>query len=206
MVVTIIAILSAIAVPQLLPEVHKANVSGGAELVASALGRARGEAMLSKRCVRVWIDSTNARRLVTERLNTFDCDTTPGTFPGGFGGVGLDGVNRVWSPVSAVVVDGSIQLSLTAPSDTAACSTATGSVSGVPAGFPCAHVVFRPNGRVLTFDVDPDDDAVVNVAHTSLGPTQSKNILVNSNGLICVLQMGRAPLPGLGAGDFVCPP
>jgi Tfp pilus assembly protein FimT len=62
MVVAIIAIMAAVAVPNLLPEVHKAHVGGGAEVVAAAVARARSEAMVSKRCVRVWIDSTNTHR------------------------------------------------------------------------------------------------------------------------------------------------
>jgi prepilin-type N-terminal cleavage/methylation domain-containing protein len=205
LVVAIIAVASAMAVPNLLPEVHKAHVSGAAEVVAATLARARSEAMVSKRCVRVWIDSTTPRRLVTERLNTFDCDTKPGTFPAGFGGVGLDGVNQVWSPLSAVVLEATpMVLTMQAPADTASCSVATGSSSGVPTGFPCTHVIFRPNGRLFTQNVDPNDDAVITVRHPSLSTT--KSVLVNSNGLLCVMPLGVAPLPGVGTGDFVCPP
>lgn len=202
-VVAIIAVLSAIALPNLLPEVNKAHVNGSADVVAAVLARARGEAMLSKRCVRVWIDSTNTHRIVTERLNTFDCDVAPATFPAGFGGVGLDGVAQVWSPLASSVLDApSVVLSMLAsPSDTTACSTASGSVAGTPAGFSCAHIIFRPNGRIWTQDADADDDAVINVAHP--GVTLSKNILINSNGLICTYRLGEAPIGG--PGDFTCP-
>ncbi len=205
MVVAIIAIMAAVAVPNLLPEVHKAHVGGGAEVVAAAVARARSEAMVSKRCVRVWIDSTNTHRLVTERLNSFDCDTTPAVFPAGFGGVGLNGVAQVWAPLSAVILDAApLVLTMQAPADTAACSTATGSVSGVPAGFPCTHLIFRPNGRLFTQNLDENDDAVITVRHPSLVAT--KSILINSNGLMCINRLGEAPLPGTGPGDFVCPP
>ncbi len=135
-VVAIIAVIAAVAVPNLLPEVHKAHVAGGAEIVAAAVARARGEAMLSKRC-----------------------------------------------------------------------STTTGSVNGVPAGFACKQIVFRPNGRTWTLNAATlDDDAVINVAHPGLGASRSKNILINSNGLICVHKLGQALVPGAGPADFVCPP
>src|SRR5687767_3634267 len=64
---SIIMVLAAIAVPQLLPEVQKAHLDGAAEATAAFLARARNEAMLSKRCVRVWVDSTNPRRIVSEK-------------------------------------------------------------------------------------------------------------------------------------------
>ncbi|MDP2345256.1 MAG: prepilin-type N-terminal cleavage/methylation domain-containing protein [Deltaproteobacteria bacterium] len=215
-VVAIISVVAALAVPNLLPEVHKAHVGGGAEVVAAILGRARGEAMLSKRCVRVWIDSTNPNRIVTERLNSFDCDTTPAkAFPAAIGSVGLDGVNRAWSPLASATLDAtSLQMSMTtSPSDTTACSedtAAPGSVEDTPAGFPCAHLIFRPNGRIWHQDPDisaPDlipDDAVIQVRHPALA--QTKSVLINSNGLICIYKLGQAPIAGLGAGDFVCPP
>lgn len=204
-VVAIIAVLAAIAVPNLLPEVHKAHVNGAAEVVAATLGRARAEAMLSKRCVRVYVNSNDDGVLVAERLNTFDCDVTPAVFPTGWNGAGLDGTNRVWSPLSTTTVDSqTVQLALTPPSDTAACSTQSGSSTGVPAGFACSQLIFRPNGRLWTTDPDPDDDAVITVSHPGL--PQAKRVLINSNGLICAYRLGDALLPGVGVGDFVCPP
>lgn len=206
-VVAIIMILAALAVPQLLPQVHMAHLDGAAEATAAFLARARNEAMLSKRCVRVWVDTTDPRRMVSEKLNTFDCDTSPATFPPGFGSVGLDGVNRVWSPLGQVRIEaksGTLAL-VDAPADTSACSTQTGSTAGTPAGFPCAHVIFRPNGRTWTVNPDPNDDAVFAVAHAGLGPSQAKNVLVNSNGHICIAKRGEALPNGAGAGDFTCP-
>jgi prepilin-type N-terminal cleavage/methylation domain-containing protein len=205
-VIVIVSIVAALAVPQLLPEVHKAHVNGAAEVLASTLARARSEAMVGKRCVRVWIDSTNTRRIVVERLNTFDCDTSPATFPAGFNNVGLDGVNRTWSPVSSVSLDNkNLVVTLThPPSDTGACSTANGGVNNTPAGFACQTVIFRPNGRVWTLNPDQDDDALFTIAHPELADV--KRVLVNANGLICTYRLGQAALAGTGANDFVCPP
>ncbi len=204
-VVAIIAIVAAVAVPNLLPEVNKAHVNGGADIVAAAMARARGEAMLAKRCVRVWIDSANPRRLVAERLNTFDCDVAPATFSAGYGGVGLNGVSEVWEPMFTASIEAptGVLTMLAAPSDSTACSTQTGSVAATPPGFACAQVIFRPNGRIWTLDPDADDDAVINVRHP--GVPQSRSVLINSNGLICTLPLGQAPVVGSGPKDFVCP-
>lgn len=207
-VVAIIAVISALAVPQLLPEVQKAHLDGASEATASFLARARNEAMLSKRCVRVWVDGGGAsKRIVSEKLNTFDCDTTPATFPPGFNGRGLDGSTNVWAPLGDLRLDArGISVTLvTAPSDTAACATTTGSVAGTPAGFTCPQVIFRPNGRTWTTNDDPDDDAVFRVAHSGLPANETKNILVNANGLVCVYARSEALLPGATAGDFRCP-
>lgn len=206
MVVAIIAIAAALAVPNLLPEVQKAQVDGAAEIVAATAARARTEAMISKRCVRMWIDSTNARRIVVERLNTFDCDVAPATFPAGFASKGIDGTAAVWSPITAQFVDAAgVTLTLSdPPQDTGACTTENGGVSGTPAGFNCVDVIFRPNGRTWTQNVDQNDDAVITVSHSGL--TATKQVLINSNGLICIYRLGKPLLAGAGAGDFVCPP
>lgn len=205
-VVAILAVVAALAVPNLLPEVSKAHVNGAADIVAAAVARARTEAVFSKRCVRVWVDNTKEHRLVLERLNTFDCDDRPATFPVGFGGVGLDGTAAVWAPMAAVVLDTpAVRLQISdAPNDTSACSTQNGGVAGTPVGFSCTHLIFRPNGRVWTQNPDQNDDAVITVSHP--GVAQTKHVLVNSNGLICTYRLGAPLIAGAGPGDFSCPP
>ncbi|MBI1947979.1 MAG: type II secretion system protein [Deltaproteobacteria bacterium] len=217
LVVVILGVAAALAIPNLLPEVRKAKVDSGAEAVASFLARARTEAMLSKRCVRAWVDSTDARRMSAERLNSFDCDVAAATFPSGYAN-GLDSSGTVWVPLGAagtlLLESPRLTVSLfDAPASTSGCVAAIGSVSGTPAGHPCGEVVFRPNGRVWQQDgfiADPaaaptdDDDAVFEVVHGD-APTEFRRVLVNSNGYICTLDRG-APLVADPNGDFQCTP
>ncbi len=217
MVVAILGIAAALAVPNLLPEVRKAKVENATEAVAAFVARARTEAMLSKRCVRVWVDSTNPRRMVAERLNTFDCDQTPATFPGGYPN-GLDGSGNVWVGLGAAgaLLLESPALSVTlmdAPASTTACAAQLASVAGTPAGHPCTEVVFRPNGRVwhqTAFIADPGtaptetNDAVYEIVHAS-SPGDFRRVLVNGNGYICTLDRGAA-LVADPNGDWQCTP
>lgn len=219
-VVAILGIIAAIAVPSFLPELRKTQVDNGTESVAAFLSRARVEAMLSKRCVRVWIDSTNPRRMVAERLNTFDCDLTPATFPSGYS-TGLNGDSTVWTPMAGgelLLEAPLLKADMTtapakAPASSSACTTTRASLAGTPAGHPCDDIVFRPNGRVwqqtaftaLTGSPPANtNDGVIKIFHTST-PSTFRFVLVNSNGLICTYDRG-ASLIADPTGDFKCPP
>jgi prepilin-type N-terminal cleavage/methylation domain-containing protein len=220
-VVALLGIIAAIAVPNFLPELRKANVENSAESVAAFIGRARLEAMTSKRCVRVWIDSTNPRRMVAERLNTFDCDQTANVFPPGMSN-GLDGSGLFWVPLvggDLRLENPGITINMTTspakpPASTASCQTVKlASVSGTPAGHPCTEIVFRPNGRVWhqntfiavtgTNPTADANDAVLKIAHLQ-DAALFRLVLVNSNGLICALERGES-LTADPNGDFRCP-
>lgn len=208
-VVAIVGIVAALAVPSLLPEVQKATLEGGAENVASFLGRARAEAMKSKRCVRVWVPSSATSQVVAERLNNFDCDNAPTAAPF------IDGTSNVWLEFARLRLDSKkllVALTQVPPS----CNPAPGSVLGAPAGFTAQEIRFRPNGRVFSNDTIPmgvngptqlrNDDAVVTVTHAQLSAGATKKVLVNGNGLICVFPRGANPPPGPGGGsNLSCP-
>ena len=79
-VVAVLGVVSAIALPPMLPQVHRAQISGEAEAVAGFISRARVEALVRKRCVRVVITrAANPVELTAQVLNTFDCDHEPHT-------------------------------------------------------------------------------------------------------------------------------
>lgn len=213
-VVAIVGIIAALAVPALLPEVQKTTLEGGTENVASFIARARSEAMKSKRCVRVWVPSTATSQMVAERLNNFDCDIAPATLPLP-GPVGIDGSANVWLEFARLRLDsGKLTIALTpAPSS---CNPAPGSVAGTPAGFPGQEIRFRPNGRVFSNDTIAlglngppqlrNDDGVVTITHTQLTVGGTKKILVDGNGLICVFPRGTNPPAGSGGGlNLACP-
>lgn len=218
-VVALVGIVAALAIPNLLPEVQKATLEGGAENVASFLARARTEAMKSKRCVRVWIPTSALSQVVAERLNNFDCDITPAILPLP-GNLGIDGSTNVWLEFARLRLDSKkLTVAITQVPPSCNGAAAVGSVAGTPAGFPGQEIRFRPNGRIFSRDAIPmgpsaanpitqlrNDDAVVTVTHTQLALGATKKILVDGNGLICVFPRGANPPAGPGGGlNLSCP-
>ncbi len=205
--VAIIGIIAAIALPNMLPEVQKATLEGGAENVASFIARVRSEAMTAKRCVRVWVPSTALSEVVAERLNNFDCDNTPTALPGG-AGLGIDGTGAVWIEFARLRLDSKrLTVGITqAPNSSRAASLAPGSAVGTPAGFTGDEIRFRPNGRVFSNDaLFTNDDGIVTVTHGSLASGGAKKILVDGNGLICTMPRGATPPVDGAAPNFKCP-
>jgi len=212
-VVAILGVFFALAVPVLTPEVHKAQLDGASDVVASFVARARSQAMESKRCTRVFLNTTATPNIiVAERLNNFDCDTAPQTLPGG---LGIDGTNQVWIEFA--------RYTMPAPSVTISTFQQPGELTGAcigcvadgAVGYPAANreIRFRPNGRIWTnvtsmaataTCTDCDDDAVLQVDHIRLG--SFRRILINSNGLICRYQRDALMSPAAAPPqDYVCP-
>jgi prepilin-type N-terminal cleavage/methylation domain-containing protein len=188
--VALIGILAAIAGPRLLPEVHKAQLDAAGESVAAFVARARTEAMLSKRCVRVYIVAP--RTFVAERLNKFDCDDNPLTAPEIQSGAGT------WIKFATMTLDSAAVTPTWATIPTATNNAAGPGDSGAGAPSPAAlgnHFLrFRPSGRVygnnLTYT---DDDAELLFTHARLsavGNQNQKRLLVKGNGLTCLSKRG----------------
>ncbi|HEY4220087.1 MAG TPA: type II secretion system protein [Myxococcota bacterium] len=173
-VVAILAIAASLAVPRLLPEIHKARLDGDAEIVANFVSRARSEAMYQHRCTQVRRPS--ATQLVSEVLNSFDCDSNPAT-------IKIDTTTALFLPLDSITPSTKTTYTLTLPVD--------GNANGAP------NVIrFRPNGRVWGTDSNlANDFGLVTVTNTLL-QTEINNtagthaVLVQGNGLICVLPRG----------------
>ncbi|MCC7071848.1 MAG: prepilin-type N-terminal cleavage/methylation domain-containing protein [Deltaproteobacteria bacterium] len=179
--VAILGVAAALAVPSLLPIIHRAQLDGGTETAANLMARARAEAMYSKRCVRVRVVS-NA--LEVDRLNSFDCEN-PGTAPL------IDTGAGTWINIERVLPE--------SPSVTFA-------LTDDPADTP-GELRIRPNGRSYSVDgaVAGDytnDDALFTVTH-ALEPAggNHRQILYNGNGLVCALRRGIS----LAGPDYNCP-
>jgi prepilin-type N-terminal cleavage/methylation domain-containing protein len=194
-VVAIVGVLSALAGPNLLIEVQKVTLTSASDTVASFIARAQNEAMVSRRCVRVRV--TAAQQLTLDRLNTFDCDNDPASASK------IDGGASVFLPVAVLNLESP---SLLLTFDGTGGSQVPSECSPAPGGSG-AEIRFRPNGRVYSGDsVMTDDDAVLVISHTKMptdGDRHRQNVLVNGNGLICVLKRGEALLGS--APDFSCP-
>lgn len=190
-VVAMIGILSAMAVPQLLPVAQRAELSGAAHAVASFVAAAQMEAISRRRCVRVRIAATGndvQDQLVSEVLNTFDCDVNPATAPK------IDADAALWVPLQNLYLD---KKSLLVAFDPAPPETNPGPGGDVP------ELRFRPSGRLFSKNLDVvKDDGVLKVTHQVSGA--SKKILVESHGPLCVLPENVTPTANAGGG-YDCP-
>jgi prepilin-type N-terminal cleavage/methylation domain-containing protein len=182
-VVAILGIIAALAVPNLLPSVQIAAVQAAGHAVGGFVTQARIAAMSERRCTRVRIlSATRPPILVSERLNSFDCEdptTAPLIFPG----------EPLWIETNRLRLERDpLVLALApAPSDTP------------------SEIRFRPSGRSYSADGDlADDDAVITVTHPQLtaGPNVVRTV-VDGPGPICTLARGAQPI---GSGNTLsCP-
>lgn len=191
--VAIVGIVAALAVPSLLPEIHKAQLEGATESAANVFARARMEAMLAKRCTRIRL--VDPRTLIAEVLNSFDCE----------------------SPANNKRVDTSLALwleidTLRPESPSVTFTFAVGSGGQLPA-HPGGEVRFRPNGRVYSGDGTAsaptldltNDDGIFVVQHTKLSlASTTRKILIDGTGLICALPRGVTP-PVVAGTNYRCP-
>lgn len=185
--VAMLGIFAALAVPSLVPEVHKAQLGGDTESAANFIARARAEAMISKRCVEVLVNAGPPTELIMRRVNSFDCETATPATPFIFG-----------------TTDPFIQLARLVPES----PSVSFSLAEDPL-WPAGRLRIRPNGRSASTNggATPtltDDDAVFDVTHARLPAGQNtRRILYDSNGLMCVTARGQA-LAG-SSPDFSCP-
>lgn len=216
-VVTILAILAALAVPNLLPEVKKAQLEGAAESIAAFVVAARADALASRRCVRVRVDAdASPHRLVAEALNVWDCDgatgldndtQTPETAPR-IVGVGA-GQTNLWLPLRALPLP-SRAMALSFGDDLGSglpAPSAAGSVSG------SRELRWRPTGRLYSRDrLVTNDDVAIRVTHAQLASAvgvdnADKYVVVESQGLVCVLPRGTRParVSSASPNNLQCP-
>lgn len=183
----ILAIVAALAVPSLLPEVQKAQLTTSVDAVAAFIGAARDEAMLQRRCTRLRLDPPDgpADVLVIESSNSLTCEDVVEDRP--LAGRRIDPLQPPWVETRRLKLESPrLEASFTAE---------------LPV-FEIPQLRFRPTGRVWTNDSIVSDD---NVSLTLLHPVlqRRRHVLVMSNGFICT------PLPGvIDEGDdpstFTC--
>jgi len=164
-VVAILSIVAALAVPNLLPLLRQQRHAGHISATAGFLGRARQEAMSRRRCVRVLV--TDDHTLVAETLNAFDCDAPDEADR-------LDVDQPLYAPLATMRLDDGGTLAFgPAP-------------RGRPRGEP-AQLRFRPTGRLWSVDgrgltAPTSDPGAVRVA---LAGFADQLVIVEPQGLIC---------------------
>jgi prepilin-type N-terminal cleavage/methylation domain-containing protein len=181
-VVAILGVIAAIAVPNLLPAVRLEALNAGGHATAAFATQARLAAMAERRCVRLRVEQATAPAiLVAERLNTFDCET-PTTSPL------IDSALPLWVEFSRQRQEiGALSLAFSPGSAETA-----------------SELRFRPSGRTFSADADlDDDDAVLVLTHPDLDSPNSVRVLIDAAGPICALARGQLPL---GTGNtLACP-
>ncbi len=212
-VVAMLGVLTAIAGPQLVPEVHKAQLDAAIDATAAFVARARNEAMEKKRCVRVYVlPSASPRTLIAERLNKFDCDVNPVAAPA------IEGAPAgTWIEIGRMTIESpavTVGWGTAAPVATASAAVVGGTSPGDASGTAQSNnfLRFRPSGRVFGNNLNTfDDDAELVFTHTRLpsaGNRHQKRLLVDGNGYICTTPRRGQTFTGTAntaPNGLVCP-
>ncbi|MCC7073717.1 MAG: prepilin-type N-terminal cleavage/methylation domain-containing protein [Deltaproteobacteria bacterium] len=176
-VISILGVIAALAVPDLVPLLRKNRLASAADTTAAFLDGARRHAFATGRCTRVI--AASATELTMQTRTVGDC-------------VNLD--DTAWTDTATLKPEAST------------ISYALASLSTAAAPANKFRVVFRPNGR-LVGDADltsttSDDGARIAVVDSGLG-TEARAVYVTANGRICGL-VNPGPVPALAA-PVVCP-
>jgi prepilin-type N-terminal cleavage/methylation domain-containing protein len=165
-VVAILSVVAAIALPDLLPVVKTHRLAGALHGTAGFVARARQEAMSRRRCVRVRL--ADSHTLVMELLNSYDCDAPDNT-------VRIDPAASLYVELATLRHEGLGVAFSRVP-------------TAQPANEP-AQLRFRPSGRLWAIDgtglTAPAADSGVLVVTTSGQP--ARGVIVESQGLICTV-------------------
>lgn len=166
-VVAILSVVAALALPDLLPVVKTHRLAGALHSTAGFVARARQEALSRRRCVRVRL--ADSRTLVMEMLNSYDCDAADDT-------VRIDPTSPLYVEIGSLHHEGDLGVAF----------------ARVPAAQPIgepSQLRFRPSGRLWAIDgralVPPAPDSGVLVVSTTGQP--ARGVVVESQGLICTV-------------------
>ena len=191
-VVAILGVIAALAVPNMTPMLHTQQLEGETHGVASFLARARAEATSRRRCVRVTIPAAPARVLIAEQLNSHDCETPDP----GIAQLRIDGAKPLYFEIARYTLPTSMNVRFQFPS------------AEKPGFGEPDQVRFRTTGRLFSNDaalVAGNEEMVLELTHLRMaGVGAKKRILVESSGYICVIRRGQNPL-GV-TPSFNCPP
>jgi prepilin-type N-terminal cleavage/methylation domain-containing protein len=188
-VVAIVGIIAALAVPDLTPVIRKVQLDSAAQQAAGFLERARRLAMNEGRCYRVF---ESGGVLGIQRRSTANC---------GYCIEGSDCDNVDSSTKISATVGWDATLARLHPEAGIVFATPDVSTGSIGAGTGDASIVFRPNGRLRgDGDLDlQDEGARIVVSHNSLAQ-RLVLVHVEATGRICGI-----PISGGGTPAFSAP-
>jgi len=173
-VVVILGIITAIAVPSFVPMLHRSQLQAATESVASFLGKARVRATSERRCVKVVVvTATNTETAMThlqmQRYNTFDCENPGPLIDSGASLYGV--VDNLYIETERVTVE------MRRPAG---------------AALGTQELIYRSSGWLHSADATTtDDDVEIRVTHARLSGVQAfRPVLADAHGPICVNEPG----------------
>ncbi len=166
-VVSILGVLAALAVPDLSPAVHNAKLRSSLDEVVNFLERARRNARAEGRCHRVEVQGNTT--MVMSRRDTADCFTAADL------GTGWTEVARASVPAQGMTYDMETTAAVAAPASE-------------------KFIIFRPNGRLRgDGDLDVKDDGGRIYVTYDKTANIGVDVIVTSFGRICGNRVGSRP-------------
>lgn len=174
----VLAALVAIAAPSLAPVLWRSQLRQSGEVLASAVHEARREAVISGRCVR--IRPEGERRVVVERLNTFDCLGDPRAAP-------LADAGALWQLIPTRTLDFPPPVRVRLDVDRTPPVTRRGAPAPATGQ---AELRFLPDGTLLASD---DGAWGFELQHRRLEADKRVHVVVERAGTECVVSGRRTP-------------
>ena len=177
--VAILGIVASLAVPTLLPVIHRSELGGATDNVLGLVARARVQAFADRRCVQLILSPKLANRpqtLLVRELNTFDCDGITAHAQS------IDSAPRIvagaplWSEIDRLTFDSNRVEARFVNHPV----TLIGAHGNDLAG---EELRFRGNGRIWSpDDILTDDDVTIELRHITSNET--KRFRIAGNGVV----------------------
>jgi prepilin-type N-terminal cleavage/methylation domain-containing protein len=185
--VAIMGVIASIAVPNMMPVLHRSELGGATDNMLGFVARARVQSFADRRCVQV-VPLTKAagqrQKIVMRELNTFDCDGTTAHTQSIASAPRLAAGLPLWSVIDTITIE-SPNVSVAFVNHPATLVNAEGNDFGTlptPGSVSTAELRFRGNGRVWSPDPAFNDDVTFEISHTRLA--DRKRFRLGSNGTV----------------------
>lgn len=182
--VAIMGIIASVAVPNMLPVLHRAELGSATDNVLAFVARARVQSFADRRCVQfvpLLKEAGRQQRIVLRELNTYDCDGTTAHLQA------IDTAPRLtdgplWKVIDTLILESS-NVTLTFANHPVTLTTAEGhdfETLPAPGAATAEELRFRGNGRIWSPDAVFNDEVTLVLTHERSG--EAKRFRLGSNG------------------------
>ncbi len=188
--VAITGIIASLAVPNMLPILHRAELGGATDNVLGFVSRGRVQAFADRRCVQMVVLKRVAgerQKLVLRELNTFDCDGTSAHDQDIESAPRLSANATLWTVIDTLDLE-TTNVTVSFVNHPKTLENVEGGQFGtLPApgydAVPQQELRFRGNGRIWSPDDNAtDDDVTIVLSHDRSGDT--KRFRIAGNGVV----------------------